>query len=762
MPESTSVPGDLRLTEPLPEVDLRQLLRLTDDTGLLQHATHLLPDPNHGYCTDDNARALIAAVLHARLYGYDEQVVPLQRYLGFVAYAFNPETGRFRNFMGYDRRWIEEAGSEDSHGRAMWALGITVRDAPNTPIHDFAYQLLHKGLEAVRDQLGYPWPWAFSLLGLCACLERHDDAAVHDVRDRLAHQLHDQWRRHATDDWPWWEDRLTWGIARLPHAMLVAGHDMGHQDMVDAGLAALRWCLDVETAPEGHLSIVGNDGWYLRGQGKAQFDQQPLEAHGLVDACLTAARITSEPQWVRDAWRCFRWFLGDNDLKAPLYSPETGGCYDGLTPNGPNQNQGAESSLAYLLSLLTLDHYHQHHQHKPYRPRPAHHTTTHSAAPHETDAPEAARPHTVGLAVIGTGRFGQFAARQFRTLPEVRLRVVADIDPDAARRAAEALAVDAAASVDEALSRDDVEMVYIASPPWTHREVVEKALRANCHVLCEKPLALSLDDAQAMLALAQQRRRLLTTNLLMRYNPLCEAVKRIIDQRLLGEPLHGYFENHAKDEPLPPDHWFWDRRKSGGIFVEHGVHFFDLFEWWLGECQLEAAQSVYRPGTCLIEQVQCTCRYGTDVLVNFHHSFTQPEVMDRQELCLVLERGTLRLYEWVATSMTLECLLDERVLATLQALLPHAVVERVESYSGSACRMTSRHKSYAVEGRYRISADTGMTKPQLYGHVLRSLLADQIAALRDPTHVRTVSERNGYDALTLAIGAQHLAEAYAR
>lgn len=366
----------------------------------------------------------------------------------------------------------------------------------------------------------------------------------------------------------------------------------------------------------------------------------------------------------------------------------------------------------------------------------------------------------IGYALIGGGRFGLFACQQHQALKEVQLRAVADIDLEAARRTAAALGVGAAGTVDDVLARDDVELAYIAAPPWTHCELAEKALRAGKHVLCEKPLALTLKEARAMLDLAQQHGRLLVANLLMRYNPLCEAVKQIIDQRLLGEPLHGFFENYAKDEILPPGHWFWDAQKSGGIFVEHGVHFFDLFRWWLGEAQLESAQAVRRPGADFIEQVQAVWRYEHDVLVNFYHSFTQAERMDRQEMRLVFERGTVQLFEWVPTTVAVDAILPDESLAALQALLPHAVVDPITSYRGEHRRVMSRHKRYEVDGRYRIQAGSGMSKDALYGHIVRALLADQVAALRNPRHVRRVTEANGYDSLQTAAQAQQLAEAH--
>jgi len=376
-------------------------------------------------------------------------------------------------------------------------------------------------------------------------------------------------------------------------------------------------------------------------------------------------------------------------------------------------------------------------------------------------APTDAAAPPIGYALIGAGKFGLFACQNYAKLDDVRLCAVADADAQAAQRVADQLGVDAAASVDDALARVDVELAYIAAPPWTHRELTEKSLRAGKHVLCEKPLALTADDAQAMLDLAREKNLLLVADLLMRYNPLCEAVKQIIDRRLLGEPLHGFFENYAKDEPLPPGHWFWDPAHSGGIFVEHAVHFFDLFRWWLGEMKLESAQSVRRPNSEITEQVQCVCRYDNDVLVNFYHGFTQAERMDRQEMRILFERGTLQLVEWMPTKLQIDCIVTDRQLSALQDLLPHAVVETVKSYRGDERQVTSRHKPYEVDGRYLIRADTGMEKLDLYGHALRGLLADQVAFLRAPSHARRITEDHGRTSLVSAAAAQCLADTHA-
>ena len=341
-------------SQPLPRIDTRQFLALTDGTGMIQHATFGAPDHHHGYCVDDNCRALLAAVLHAHICGYDEQLVPLQRYLAFVSYGFNAEAGRFRNFMSYERKWLEDVGSEESQTRSIWALGVTVRLAPNDSIRGLAERLFLQALPAVED-LEHLRPWAYALLGMEHYVKAGaDDAAVRARMGTLAARFFAMWQENSTDDWPWWDDTLTWGNAKLPNALLVAGDVLGDQDMVRAGLKSLKWLVELQTAEKGHFSFIGNAGWYERGGTRAQFDQQPIEAQSLLQASLAAARVSGDESWVDVAWRSFRWFTGANDLGLALYNAQTGGCHDGLQPGRVNWNQGAESTLAYLLSVLEL------------------------------------------------------------------------------------------------------------------------------------------------------------------------------------------------------------------------------------------------------------------------------------------------------------------------------------------------------------------------------------------------------------------------
>jgi hypothetical protein len=354
--------------DPLPKIDLRHLFVLTDDTGILQHATMATPDLHHGYCTDDNARALIAAAKVLALpesdwtskqtvsFAPDNVVIAMQRYLAFLAYAFNPETERFRNFMQYDRTWLEETGSEDSHARTLWALGKTIRLAPNDDIRRIATQIMDRAMPAAGT-FRHIRPWAYALLGLEEYLRCKEDDQARALLENLSQRLYDVWLDHADGDWPWWHDHLTWGNAKLPHALLVAGFTLMREDLIDTAIKSLRWLLKIQTAPEGHLSIIGNAGWYFRGKPIARFDQQPIEAKSLVQACLACASATADDFWTHQASRCFAWFTGANDLATPLYNPDTGGGFDGLHAEGVNSNQGAESTLAYLLSVLELHHY---------------------------------------------------------------------------------------------------------------------------------------------------------------------------------------------------------------------------------------------------------------------------------------------------------------------------------------------------------------------------------------------------------------------
>uniref|UniRef100_A0A7C4KIH3 Glycosyltransferase n=1 Tax=Anaerolinea thermolimosa TaxID=229919 RepID=A0A7C4KIH3_9CHLR len=339
----------------LPLIKLDHLHRLTDSTGILQHAIFTIPNYAEGYTTDDNARALMVSVLLEEL-GNGAAFDLASRYLAFLWYAFNPENGRFRNYMDYQHRWLEERGSDDCHGRALWALGIVLGRSASLPLQGTATRLFEHALPAILDTTS-PRAWAFALIGAHEYLRRFTgDRMVSQVRKELAARLLALYQAHATPDWCWFEDRLTYCNPSLPHALLLCGEAIPDPAMSDTALKSLRWLADLQHAngENGHFVPVGTHGFFLKGGERARFDQQPVEAQAMVSACLEAYRITGDSFWRKEAERAFEWFLGRNDLNLSLYDPTTGGCRDGLHPDRANENQGAESTLAFLQALLEL------------------------------------------------------------------------------------------------------------------------------------------------------------------------------------------------------------------------------------------------------------------------------------------------------------------------------------------------------------------------------------------------------------------------
>jgi len=338
----------------LPEINLSHLRTLSDSTGILQHAKYTTPNLHHGYCVDDNARALIATAMYYSL-RKDKTVLPLlQTYLAFLYYAFNEITGRFRNFMTYDRRWLEQPGSEDSHGRALWGLGVMVKEAPDDSIRNISMLLFKEALPAI-EPFTSPRAWAFSILGLQAYLTVYGgDTDACNMRNLLADKIYQLFKNNATDQWPWCEEKATYANALLPHALIIAGQAMPNPDMYEMGIKSLKWLLKVQTASDGHLSLIGNAGWLDKQGNHSKFGQQPIEVMSLINACLDVYISTQEKPWLQESERCLSWFMGQNDLQTPVYDYKTGGCGDGIESYGVSANQGAESSLAWIISLIKM------------------------------------------------------------------------------------------------------------------------------------------------------------------------------------------------------------------------------------------------------------------------------------------------------------------------------------------------------------------------------------------------------------------------
>ncbi len=338
----------------LPEVKLDHLRELTDGTGMLQHANYTVPDRSHGYTTDDNARAALAVLRHWKVFE-DESVIPLlNRYLSFIQYSLQCGDGMALNFMSYDRSWKEpESGSQDCHGRVLWALGKVASKGPEG-VRDFATRFFHGAMGVFRS-LSSPRALAFASMGLVSYLKRfeEDENARKDC-ERLVDRLMDGFRNNVTEEWPWPEDVVSYENARLPQALIVAGRHLDRKDYLDMGLRSFDWLFEIQTADDGHISPIGSNGWLTRDGSRADFDQQPVEVAALIDTAYQAYLATEELKYVDYMNRAFDWYLGGNDLEASLYDFQTGGCRDGLHPDRVNKNEGAESQLAWLLSLYKL------------------------------------------------------------------------------------------------------------------------------------------------------------------------------------------------------------------------------------------------------------------------------------------------------------------------------------------------------------------------------------------------------------------------
>ncbi|QHS51521.1 glycosyltransferase family 4 protein [Edaphobacter sp. 12200R-103] len=346
-----------KTTDKLPLVDTSHLLNMTDDTGMLQHAIFSLPNNLEGYTTDDNARALVVTSLLNKLPPYQnrEYAALSHRYLAFLWFAFHETTGRFRNFLSYSREWQEEVGSEDSHGRALWAIGTVLGHSEDAGLRGAAGRLFESAVPATL-RFSSPRAWAFSVLGMQAYLDWFPgDRTIQNARNLLANRLLDIYERSHFKSWHWFEKSLSYSNARLSQALLLAGWKSENKKMTEAGFESLQWLMTVQHHREDDLFVpIGSRGFFSQNGEGARFDQQPVEACATISACLQAFRLGGEKHWLDEAWCAFRWFLGENDLQIPLYDAGTGGCRDGLHPDRVNENQGAESTLSFLMSLLEM------------------------------------------------------------------------------------------------------------------------------------------------------------------------------------------------------------------------------------------------------------------------------------------------------------------------------------------------------------------------------------------------------------------------
>jgi glycosyltransferase involved in cell wall biosynthesis len=357
-PRATFLAQDTeKAVDSLPAIKLDHLNRMTDDTGILEHAVFVVPNCPEGYTTDDNARALIVAILLEQ----SGEGVPgtarrlASRYLAFLWLAFDPTSKRFRNLLSYDRHWEEPIGSEDSHGRALWSLGTVLGRSQDPGLRGAAGRLFELAVPAVLE-FKSPRAWAFALLGLEEYLVSFPgDRAALNAADTLASRMIHSYRASRSDGWHWFEGVLAYSNARLPQALLRSGTRSANKEMIAAGLEGLEWLATTQRCEvQGHFVPIGSQGFYSKKTHKARFDQQPIEACGAVSAYLEAYRVTGKDNWRKEAWSAFNWFLGGNDLQIALYDSTTGGCRDGLHPDRVNENQGAESTLSFLMALMEM------------------------------------------------------------------------------------------------------------------------------------------------------------------------------------------------------------------------------------------------------------------------------------------------------------------------------------------------------------------------------------------------------------------------
>jgi predicted dehydrogenase len=356
------------------------------------------------------------------------------------------------------------------------------------------------------------------------------------------------------------------------------------------------------------------------------------------------------------------------------------------------------------------------------------------------------------LGVIGAGGFARFAVSHLVGSDGVVPVAVADVDQERAISLGTELSVDVI-GVQDLIEGDGADILYIATPPSSHASLAIDALARGKHVLCEKPLAVTVPEADRVVDAAHRAGRFAVANLMQRYNPLARSIRVLIDHQLLGAPLRVTLENYASDENLPLDHWFWNPNLSGGIFVEHGVHFFDLFASWFGEGDVLSSVSVLRPGSNVEEQVRCTVRYPGGVIGDMYHGFHQPTLLDRTQIRVLFERGDVLLSGWVPTEVRIEALVDDETEASLYALFTDTHVERLDVVDGGTTPTSARHRSFLASRHVVLAGGDQHAKMARYGDLVRRLFADQLSWVRDPSHERLIDERASRNAVEIACQA---------
>ncbi len=365
------------------------------------------------------------------------------------------------------------------------------------------------------------------------------------------------------------------------------------------------------------------------------------------------------------------------------------------------------------------------------------------------------------IGIVGAGEFAAFAAHAFLKVEGICIKAVTDIDESNAHNFAHEVQAQSYPHYHQLLDDKEIDLIYIATPPYLHHTQSKQALEAGKHVICEKPAALKTSEAAELATLAQSGNLLYAVNLMQRYNPLFAIVKKIIDGKWLGDFLHGFFENYASDEKLSPGHWFWDRQKSGGIFIEHGVHFFDLFSGWLGPGQLVHAMEFVRGNNrqTVIDRVQAIVLYNNSP-VNFYHGFNQPKLLDRQEIRLQFDRGDITLFEWIPVKIRLHGLLDSGHLEQIKHYFPGATVEMHSDPSRQGQKVRGKFNDIIYDSMVTITSGNIADKMLRYEQLVISMIKDQWSWILDPSHKRIIDETNAVESLRMAEEASNRSERY--
>ena len=357
------------------------------------------------------------------------------------------------------------------------------------------------------------------------------------------------------------------------------------------------------------------------------------------------------------------------------------------------------------------------------------------------------------FAVVGAGGFAFFAVSEFIKTPGLTLVGVYDpVVQNSLKFKEISDEIRMYSSIEELLADKAVDLVYIATPPSLHYEQSRKALLAGKHVICEKPAATRLEHAVELKEIANEKGLLFVVNLMQRYNFLYDLIKDTIDARVLGDFLRGFFENYASDEALDKTHWFWDKEKSGGMFVEHGVHFFDMFSGWFGPGRFLNSIALTRPGyPGIMDRVQATCFYGGG-LVNFYHGFDQPKIMDRQELRLQFERGEITLYDWVPTRLTMTAICTIEDFVFFKSKFRAANIRVVEKFDKPKI-VNGRFKDIVISYKIMVETIDTVQKQDLYQYLVKSMFQDQLDWIHNPQHARRITEENAVTSLAMAVEA---------